>query len=324
MKKHSQTLQRSLSFLPALGRVPRWRTAAWVGGVALLCHASVAFAQNAGAAVLVAANASQASASPVSPRSLNVPGAEPDTEALHSADAAGKWVLGMTLSSSPSYAGANDRQWGLRPVLAGRVGRWMVSTSSARRMADMPLAGGISTTVVDSDRWSLGVGVRLTQGRDSGDTALLAGMPNVPSSLALRAGAHWVLSPTWRVTASLQQDLSRGQGLHITTGLGWSKPVGSGWTLDAGTGVTWANARAMNTFYGVTPGQVQPGRSVWQPGAGVEQWHWGVGASRALTKHWRVAASLGRSTLLGGAAQSPLTLQRSGTTAQVSLAYVGW
>lgn len=253
---------------------------------------------------------------------LNAPGTEPDTEAVPDGD--GKWVLGLTVSATPSYAGASDRQWGIRPVLAGRVGRWMVSTSSARRLAGLSLAGGISTTVVDSERWQLGLGIRLTHGRDSADNALLVGLPDVRSSLALRASSHWVLTPAWRVTGSLQQDLQRGQGLHATVGLGWSRRLASGWTLDAGSGVTWANARAMNTFYGVSPDQARAGRGAWLPGAGLEQWHWGVGASRALSTHWRVATSVGRSTLLGGAAHSPLTLQRSGTTAQVSLAYVGW
>jgi outer membrane protein len=152
----------------------------------------------------------------------------------------------------------------------------------------------------------------------------LAGLPDVPRSLAVRASTHWALTPAWRVTGSLQQDLQRGQGLHATVGLGWSHRLASGWTLDAGSGVTWANARAMNTFYGVRQDQVLAGRGSWEPGAGLEQWHWGVGASRALSTHWRVATSVGRSTLLGGAAHSPLTRQRSGTTAQVSVAYVGW
>ncbi len=268
----------------------------------------------------MAQSAVPSKAAPV--HALNAPGTEPDTEAMPDGD--GKWVLGLTASATPSYAGASDRQWGIRPVLAGRVGRWMVSTSSARRLAGLSLAGGISTTVVDSDRWQLGVGVRLTHGRDSADNPLLTGLPDVPGSVAIRASSHWVLTPTWRVTGSLQQDLQRGQGLHATVGLGWSRRLASGWTLDAGSGVTWANAPAMNTFYGVLADQTRAGRSAWQPGAGLEQWHWGVGASRALSAHWRFAASVGRSTLLGGAAHSPLTVQRSGTTAQVSLAYVGW
>lgn len=65
------------------------------------------------------------------------------------------------------------QQLGIRPVLAGRVGRWMVSTSSARRLAGTTLAEGISTSVASTDRWSVGLGLRLTHGRDSADSPLL-------------------------------------------------------------------------------------------------------------------------------------------------------
>ncbi len=277
-------------------------------------------------AVLLAGSPSARAQPAVDPPAAvqKAPGGEPGSELLVPHDGKAKWVLGLTLSSTPSYTGAADRSLGLRPVLAARVGRWMVSTSSARRMAGMPLAGGISTTVATTDRWQLGVGLRLTHGRQSADNALLEGLPDVSRSVALRVAASWALAPDWRITGSLQQALQHSQGLNANVGLGWSRPLDAGWTLDASTGLTWANAGAMRTFYGVPLSQSRPGRGAWLPGAGLEQWHWGVGLSRALTAHWRLSTSLGRSTLLGAAAQSPLTVQRRATTAQVSLAYVGW
>lgn len=252
----------------------------------------------------------------------------PDLKSLDAADAPGaggvKWVLGSTLSSSAAYAGSAERKLGLKPVLAFRVGRWMVSTSSARRLGDMPLAGGISTTVVRSDRWRLGLGLRLTQGRSSSDAALLAGLPDVPRSLALRAAASVTLAPQWQLTAHLQQDIQHAQGLHAGLALGTSRPLPGSWQMDIGGGLNWANARAQNTFYGVSTTQALPGRPAWAPGAGWDEWHWGVGLSRPLTRHWRFMANVGQTTLLGDTARSPLTQQRTDTVAQVTLAYVGW
>lgn len=235
-----------------------------------------------------------------------------------------RWVLGATLSSTPSYTGGAERSLGLRPVLAGRVGRWMISSSSARGLAGVELAGGVSTTVVQDDRWSVGVGARLTNGRNSADDAVLSGLPNIKSSLGVRVAARYTLSPGWRVTGSVQQDLLHSQGLRANLGLGWAQPVGGGWVLDVNGGINLANARAMNTFFGVPEAHASAARPAWQPGGGLESWYWGVGVSRALSPHWRVAGSIGRGTLLGNAARSPLTLQRSGNVAQVSLAYVGW
>ena len=236
----------------------------------------------------------------------------------------GRWVVGLTASSSPAYAGSAQRKLGIRPVLAGRVGRWMVSTSSARRLAGMSLAGGISTSVASTDRWTVGMGLRLTHGRDSADSPLLQGLPDVRSSLAVRASAQYLLAPHWRLSGGMQQDVLHAQGLRVSGGLGWDWPLGGGWVMDASTGLTWASAQAMRSDYGVPLALATATRPAWNPGAGLEQWHVGVGVSRALTTHWRFSASMGHGTLLGQAAGSPLTQQRSSVAAQIGLAYVGW
>ena len=260
-------------------------------------------------------------------QSLMLPASEEPPAAPTSVQASpvkDRWVLGATLSSTPSYTGGTERSIGLRPVLAGRVGRWMISSSSARGLAGIELAGGVSTTVVQDERWSVGVGARLTHGRSSTDDPMLSGLPDIKSSLGVRVAARYVLAPGWRVTAAAQQDLLKSQGMRANLGLGWAQPVGGGWVLDVNGGINLANARAMNTFFGVPEAGARVGRPAWQSGGGLESWYWGAGVSRALSPHWRVAGSIGRSTLLGNAARSPLTLQRSGNVAQISLAYVGW
>jgi outer membrane scaffolding protein for murein synthesis (MipA/OmpV family) len=178
--------------------------------------------------------------------------------------------------------------------------------------------------VAQTERWNVGLGARLTHGRHSADDAMLVGLPDIKSSIGLRASARYTLAPGWRLSGNLQQDLLRSQGLRGSLGVGWTQPVGSGWVLDVNGGINVANTQAMNTFFGVADAGARPGRPAWQASGGVESWFWGVGLTRALSPHWRVAGSVGRGTLLGDAARSPLTVQRSGHVAQVSLAYVGW
>ena len=260
-----------------------------------------------------------------SPRNTLPPALPDDVSAADqpAGAASGRWVLGMTVASSPSFSGGS-RELGFRPVLAGRLGRWMVATSTARGMAGRELVGGLSTTVAETDRVSVGLGVRTTHGRDSGDGPLLRGLPGVPASLALRASARYTLAPDWRLTAAWQQDVLKSQGGRFNVGAGWSKHVAGDWLLDISTGLTWANSRTMNTFYGVPTSASRPDRPAWNARAGWEQWGWGVGVSRALSTHWRLSGSLGHSTLLGDAAHSPLTARTTGTQAQLSVAYVGW
>jgi outer membrane scaffolding protein for murein synthesis (MipA/OmpV family) len=306
--------------------------------VLLLCGGAMAFScaaqtqpEPAVPAVTVSAAAPSAAVPPAlvaplmappNPRQA-VPAVAPD-DLPAAPGAANPWVLGLTMASSPSFTAGAARELSWRPVLAGRLGRWMLATSTARGMAGPELVGGLTTTVAATSLWSLGLGVRTTHGRSSGDDPTFSGLPDVSASVALRASARYTLAPGWRLTAAWQQDVFKQQGAHLNFGVGWSQPVGGGWLMDASAGLTWADARAMNTFYGVPADAARADRPAFNARAGWEQWGWGVGVSRALSLHWRLSGSIGRSTLLTDAARSPLTARACGTQAQLSVAYVGW
>ncbi len=256
---------------------------------------------------------------------------EPAVPSAPAVPSQARWALGFTLSNSPSYAGSVGREWGVRPILSGQVGRWTLSTSSARRMTGSGgvgtgsgVTGGLSTSIAGTDRWDLGMGLRLTNGRRSTDDARLSGLPDVDPSVAIRASLRYQLHPHWQVSAGLQQDLFERQGVKAHVGLGWSQRIWDGWELDLNSGVGWADTRAMRTHYGVPLSAITPQRPVWTPNAGMESWFVGAGLSRPIGKHWRVAGSLGHSSLLGQAAQSPLTQKRDAAVASFSIAYVGW
>jgi outer membrane scaffolding protein for murein synthesis (MipA/OmpV family) len=242
-----------------------------------------------------------------------------------------RWALGLTLSNSPSYAGAVKREWGVRPILSGQLGRWTLSTSSAKRMTSSGtagtgggLTGGLSTSIFGTDRFDVGMGLRVTNGRRSTDDSRLSGLPDIDPSAAIRASLRYQLHPQWQINAGLQQDLFERQGLKAHVGLGWSQRLWNGWELDLNSGVGWADTRAMRTYYGIPVSAATAQRPAWMPNSGMETWFVGVGLSRPIGKHWRVAGSLGHSSLIGQAAQSPLTQKRDAAVASFSIAYVGW
>lgn len=234
------------------------------------------------------------------------------------------WMLGLSAANGPSRPGAAGRETSLRPVLAGKLGRWTVSTSSARRLGADGLTGGVSTTVAVSDKWSTGVGLRLTHGRSAGDDPLLQGTPDVKASLAGRLSVSYAVTPVWSVSTQWQQDVLHAQGGRANLGVGARWPMGSGWTLDAGSGVTWLNRRAMQTFYGVPDQAASGGRAAYRPGAGLEQWALSAGTTWSLDRHWRVSAGWTHARLLGAAADSPLTARRGSQSLQITVAYAGW
>jgi outer membrane scaffolding protein for murein synthesis (MipA/OmpV family) len=197
------------------------------------------------------------------------------------------------------------------------TGSGMVGTGSG-------LTGGVSTTVFGSERWDFGVGLRLTSGRNSAGDARLSGLPDIDPSVALRAALRYQLSPHWQLSAGVQQDVLEQQGLKAQIGLSWSHPVWANWDLDLSSGLAWANGRAMRTFYGVPMSAATAQRPAWVPTSGWESWFVGAALSRPLGQHWRVAGSVGHSSLVGQAAHSPLTQRRDGAVASFSVAYVGW
>lgn len=233
-----------------------------------------------------------------------------------------RWVLGMGAVNGPERAGGSQRVWRTRPVMAVKLGRWTLATSSVRGLAREQTSGGLSTELAQSGAFSLGLGLRYTTGRSADGDALLEGLPRVPASVALRLNARLALPQDWSLQASLQQDLAHELGSRWALGVGRTVALPAGWVGQVGAGVGWASGQALRVHYGVPAEAVQPQRPLWQPGAGWEQWQWGVGASRALGPHWHLSLNWNRAQLLGAAAASPLTLKRSAQSLQLTLAYV--
>ena len=75
-------------------------------------------------------------------------------------------------ASGPTFCAGGDLNWMKAQVHGTRATR----TTGARRLAGTTLAGGISTSVASTDRWSVGLGLRLTHGRDSAYSPLLQGL----------------------------------------------------------------------------------------------------------------------------------------------------
>jgi len=234
------------------------------------------------------------------------------------------WTLGVSAANAPTRAGAVGRETSFRPVFAGQLGRWMVSTSSALSLNPDGVAGGVSTKLSESGKWSTGLGVRLTQGRSADGDPLLEGMPRIRASAAARVSARYAITPVWSGMAQWQQDLLHAQGGRANVGLTARWPLGNGWMLNTGAGVSWLNRQAMQTFYGVPEEAAQTGRAAYGATAGLEQWSASVGAMWAVDRHWRVSSSWSTSRLVGAAAASPLTVRRGGNSLQLTVAYVGW
>lgn len=250
---------------------------------------------------------------------------------VHAADEAAappeesSYVIGASLIAAPEYAGSDRHELKLRPLWAYQYGRFKISTSRASSVLGFAAdaAGpGASAELAASNNWRFGAALRFDSGRGASDSPHLAGMPDIRRTLRGRFYGSYKLGEQWSLSASVSQDLiGRGGGGLANLDLGHRLRLGERTELSSGIGLSFGNARYMNTYFGVPQSATRADRPEYTPGAGVRDLHLGIGVMTALTPRWVAYANVGASRLLSGAADSPLTLQATSTAASIGLAY---
>ncbi|HEY9109680.1 MAG TPA: MipA/OmpV family protein [Roseateles sp.] len=267
------------------------------------------FAQSFLAATVLASCASAASA-----------------QAAQGADEDVRYLLGTAVAVSPEYDGASRHKARLRPTWAVKFGRIRIAAGGGSALLGFgrtSAGDGASTQLVESDRWRLGLSLRVDSGRDSGDAGTTRGLPDVKRTLRARLYASYALTTDWNLGASLSQDvLGRKGGLVGSVDLGWRfyRSESTEWTT--GIGVSAGNAQNLRSYFGVPASAVAAsGKPAYEPGAGLRDVSIGVGFKHTFDKHWFVFGSVGASRLLGPAADSPLVQRATNEAAAVGVAW---
>ncbi|NRF70825.1 MipA/OmpV family protein [Aquincola sp. S2] len=237
-----------------------------------------------------------------------------------------RWALGGALAWSPIYAGAGQHELRLRPLWVLQHGRWRIGTSRSAQLMDFgngARGSGASAELLRTDGFKLGIGARIDSGRRAARSPTLSGLPDIPRTLRARVYASQALDRQWTLSASLTQDvLGRGGGALLGAGIGWRHPLGERSEWSAAAGLTWADARHMQTWYGIDPAAHARGApAVYRPGAGLRDWTIGTGVATTLAPHWVLYAQVGLSSLQGGAAASPLTPRDQAVSASIGIGY---
>lgn len=236
------------------------------------------------------------------------------------------YALGLAVIDSPTYAGADGREQKLRLLWSVRHGRFRISgaRSSGLMGASTEKGSGASADLIDGDRFRLALGLRYDNGRSPGDDPALAGLPEIRSTLRGRLQARLDLGGGFGTSLSYSADLlGREGGGQLGWGLGYGWAPWPGSTATAGVGATWADARHMNTYFGIAPDvAARTGRAAYVPGAGLLDLSAGLGLRVPLGPRWVVISGLALTRLQGDAAASPLTRQAQGVTASVALAWL--
>jgi len=249
-------------------------------------------------------------------------------EAPPSANADGSpklnYVLGAIVGNSPDYAGSSERSTHLRPAWALEYGRFRLSTSRGSTLMGHGLEqreSGATAILAESDRFNLSASLRLDSGRKDSDSPLLAGLPEVRSTVRARLSAGYAITDRWAVGAGVSQDiLGRDGGAQWSTSIGYTWPVTEQTKVSFGAGASFGDRTYVRGHFGVPAG----GSSLlpaFEPRGGLYSVDAGVEVMTALNRHWVVLGAARVSQLQGDARRSPLTVQPVGYSVSVGLAY---
>ncbi|MDP3230911.1 MAG: MipA/OmpV family protein [Acidovorax sp.] len=234
------------------------------------------------------------------------------------------YALGAIVSTGPDYAGGDSRKNSLRPAWAIEYGRFRLSTSRGSAFMGhglRPRESGASATLAESDRFHLSASLRIDKGRDGSDAPILVGLPSVRSTLRARVSGGYALTERWSVGAGVSQDiLGRDGGAQLSTSLGYTWPVTEQTKVTFGAGASFGDRKYLRGHFGVPDAGPSP-LPAFSPGVGLYSVDAGVEVMSAINRHWVVFGAARVSQLKGDARRSPLTIEPTGYSVSLGLAY---
>jgi outer membrane scaffolding protein for murein synthesis (MipA/OmpV family) len=227
-------------------------------------------------------------------------------------------AVGGGVISAPKFPGSDRQRTLVLPFVAASWGRFFVGGDPAAGSA-----GAIGLRLYTDSHWRLAAGLSADLGhRKESDDPRLTGLGDVrrtASAVVAAAYTYEWLTARVRVASDI---LGHDQGTLVRFDLIGRTRAGERTTLFAGPGVTWADRRYAQTFFGVSADQ--SARSVlpqFDAGAGWNSARFTMGANYRIAARWNLGAFASYARLQGDAVDSPITEDRSQYFAGVFLTY---
>lgn len=212
-------------------------------------------------------------------------------------------TVGGGVVSMPRFPGSDSHKVSVLPRVGASYGRFFIGGE--------PGAGslaGLGVNLYRDARWrfSAAVSAGLARRREIEDPRL-SGLGDVKRTVS--GGLAVSYSRGWlRARATVASDVAGNKhGTLARLDLSGRYRPNDRWTFSAGPGLTWANARYMQTFYGVDATQsARSGLPGFDARGGLERLRFSAGADYDLNRHWGLGASGWVATLQTDAAASPI------------------
>lgn len=233
-------------------------------------------------------------------------------------------AVGLVMNYTPSYAGAADHRWTARPAGFLRYGRWSLTGAggfTTHRNEDVER--GLAAELARRGDLRLRLGLHLDRGRREDRSTRLAGMGDLPTTLRPSLSARWQADAHTVLTAHVTVDLLNRVG-GVTLDLGASRrwDLAEGRALVLGASLSLADAAYMQAWHGVNSVQAQrSGLAEYRPGGGVRGTGVGLTYRHEFGPSWASFVGVQHARVLGGAADSPLTVRRGSSWISAGVAW---
>lgn len=152
-------------------------------------------------------------------------------------------------------------------------------------------------------------------------SARLAGMGTISSTAVLAVFGSVKLGEL-PVSASLRQATSSHKGTLVDIGTSLPWRVNPRTTLSFSPGITWADSRYNQAYFGVTAEQAsRTGYRAFDAGAGIKSAQMSFGAAVDLSTNWQLLGQVQVHRLMGDAGKSPIVERRTQVSSGLTFAY---
>jgi len=227
--------------------------------------------------------------------------------------------LGAGVANFPEYPGSDKDRTRALPIVSLRYGRFF--------LGGVPGAGspaGFGAYLYEDETWSVGANLSrdVIRPRKESDDERLRGLGDIDSTT--RAGLFATYKIGWvTLRASGLSDIGgNDQGTTLSFDAEATYRPFPQLVLSAGPGVTWADEKHTQKFFGIDAGQAARSNfAQYTAGSGVDAVRFSFGARYEITRQWGLGARITAARLQGDAADSPIVQDKNQNTYAMFVTY---